>query len=159
MHAIDIHIYRVVIDRDTLALYGSEVVAEHRVPNYGESIEEAWNVSLAKGTARMGWIDYGEFEVIMPYDSEDGFGYAWNITDEAMSEYGSVGDLPTGNESIAEFEARQAGWLGSMRLMGDFFIEVGPKAVQRRVSTPLHSGGLTASNPRPNLGIGPNGNG
>lgn len=139
MHAIDIHIYKVVIDREALVLYnGSEVVAEHHVPNYGESIEEAWNLSLAKGTARIGWIDYGEFEVIMPYDSADGFGYAWNITHDAMSEYGSVADLPTGAESIAEFEVRQAKWLRMMRAsMGDAFIEIGPKAIQRRVSTPL----------------------
>ncbi len=66
----------VVVERD------GEEVAREEVVNLGQFVAKA-------GDLRLGWGDTGDFEIVFIYDRADGgFGYAVNLADPGLSEWG-----------------------------------------------------------------------
>jgi hypothetical protein len=83
-----IHGYDVFISGDTLRVSHDPTGRQwrHTVPNYGTSIGEL----AQRPGLRLGWgLFQDDAEAIYLYDTEDGnFGYAFNLSDPALSEWG-----------------------------------------------------------------------
>ncbi len=75
--------YTVVMLGDTVAvLRGEEEVAREEVTGLGRFIANA-------GALRVGWAELPDFEVVYLYDrADDAFGYAVNLADSGLSEWG-----------------------------------------------------------------------
>jgi hypothetical protein len=83
----DIYVYDT--DHITVLRGEDEIVNQHEVPNYGTSL---WEL-MQRPNVAVGWAAFGEgeMEVIYFYDKDDdNFGYALNITDEFLSEWGAA---------------------------------------------------------------------
>ena len=133
---VDIDRYVLVISYNAMTLYSSGLIVAQVEPEYGDPIGLFCQDAMKAGNLRVGFADYGDFEVIMPYDQQEGFGYAWNIPYLQDSEWGSP-DFPTGGESLIEFDDRVKTWIGDMTAsMGDAFIIGSPPAIRRSVASP-----------------------
>lgn len=77
-----------VVDGRRLLLLGGERPAVQEVPCYGAGSDMATFIERAGLTAGTGTFPDGQ-RVIYVYDRHDGgFGYAWNVDDPDLSEWG-----------------------------------------------------------------------
>jgi hypothetical protein len=79
-----IYVYEVIMTPDRVVVLSEheKVIAWKKVDGLGKFIQQA-------ACLRLGWAKLPDFEVIYIYDKADNnFGYAVNITDTSLSEWG-----------------------------------------------------------------------